>query len=113
MLFIFGAASIFTWLYWFNIYEVKIVSSSDSLKVNGNKSVKIFSVPLNSFGKKIPLRNVDTKYEILSGENLVSILKTKEGVLLITPKSDSGTVVIRILPEMGLFPTDIKIKIYE
>ncbi len=61
-----------SWFYIFNIYEVKI-----DLHEPSSLNYELELIPLNSLGKKAPMRNVEFSYTIIDGEdNIGNILKT-------------------------------------
>lgn len=58
--------SLLSWLYIFDTYEVKY-----EFNYITQNSLRVVSIPLNSFGKVIPFRNVDCKYRLLGpGKNI-------------------------------------------
>jgi len=102
---------IFVWFYLFNIYEVKIIVNPESLKLTSNSKIEIQTIPLNSFGTKALFRTISTKYEIVSGKELINLEKKSENILWIYSNGKSGEAEILVTPSIGLFPSKIKIKI--
>lgn len=100
---------VFIWFYLFNIYEVKIIVNPKSLRLTSNSKIEIETIPLNSFGTKALFRTISTKYEIVSGKELVRLENKSENILWIYSKGKSGEVEILVTPSIGLFPSKFKI----
>ena len=66
-IFLFAAYEI---IHVFNIYEFSYrVTYSDSLTDNSSRVV-IHHYPINSFGFRVPLRRIETKFRIIEGSHL-------------------------------------------
>lgn len=100
-------------MYVFNIYEVSVTVKPAQLFADGNSTVKIEVVPLNSFGGRAPFRVARTKFEITAGEELVSIIKSDEanGVMVLKAKFETGKVEVMVRSEKSLLPTLLEIPV--
>ena len=93
-----------SWYFLFNIYVVDF--NYTLLKSNSSSiTYKINSVPINSFGIKVPFREIDFTYEIISGKNFI-ISKDKE--LVVYRNHDDIEIIIQ--SEYSLFKEKLLIK---
>lgn len=101
------------YMYMFNIYEVTIKVEPEEVFADNQSVITITAVPLNSFGKKVPFRNVSATFEITEGNKLVTILKKDElnGVLTLKSGNNTGRVEIIVVSEKSLLPTIIEFTI--
>jgi len=101
------------YMYLFNIYEVNVSVSPSELFADGKSTVKIEAVPLNSFGKRAPFRQVSAEFEITEGKNLVSIVSIdkSKGTMTLKSKYEPGKVAVTIKPEKSLLPTLVEIPV--
>jgi len=99
--------------YIFSIYEVEYTVSSHVLYLDANSRLTITSVPVNSLGFRAPFRNSFTKFSIVQGKELVEIVEAnyESGLLVLRPKNEPGTVIVRAKSKYSLLPTEFEIKI--
>ena len=102
---------ILVWFYLFNIYEVKYILSENSLKSNSTSEIEIVAIPLNSFGSKIPFRNITANFKIIEGDSLVISRKEDRDKLFLKAKQTKGDVIIIASANYGLFPSKIEIEV--
>lgn len=107
--------SFLLWQYVFLIYEVKIELTSNRIKLSENNTVTLIAFPLNSMGKKIPLRDVEINFEIVEGEELVDplVLNDAERKAVFTPQGKIGTVRIIVDCKYSLSSTKLILEITE
>jgi hypothetical protein len=113
LLFSLITVGIFAWFYLFNIYEVKISVNPKVLSSNSYSEISVKAIALNSFGTKALFRNISAKFSIVSGSNLVSVVKQYPDEIVLKSKGKVGVVEIVVTPEYGLFPSKIKFDIIE
>ena len=91
----------------FNIYEVTIRVEPNEIFEDNQSVITITAVPLNSFGKKVPFRDVNAKFEISEGKELVTVLKKdeKKGILILKSTNKTGRVEIIVISDKSLLPT--------
>jgi len=91
----------------FNIYEVTIRVEPNEIFADNQSVITITAVPLNSFGKKVPFRDVKAKFEISEGKELVTVLKKdeKKGILILKSTNKTGRVEIIVISDKSLLPT--------
>jgi len=103
--------SLFVYMYVFNIYEVNISVKPKELFADNQSVVTIHTIPLNSFGARVPFRNVFSDFKINEGENLVTIVRQDNlnGILIIKAKDRTGKVEVIIKTEKSLLPSVVDI----
>lgn len=69
--------ALFSWLYLFNVYEVDFIVTPQTIKQNSISKFTVDPIPMNSFGNKAILRNVDFDYEVRSEEGLRVVSKSQ------------------------------------
>ncbi len=98
------------WLYVFSIYEVKYITS-ESVNDRGERLVCIHPVPLNSFGKPAPFRDLKSQYEILSGSERIGEYVEDDYDTKFIVKGDSGAaILVKAISEFSLYDTVLEIK---
>jgi hypothetical protein len=104
---------LFGFQYFVSIYEVDIVTEPEVLFADNTSVCLIRTVPLNSFGWKVPFRKASAQIEIREGSDLVDIVKLDEdnGIIKIKAREKTGIVVIYIKPEKALLPSSVEVKI--
>ncbi len=110
---ILAIVSLLLYMYVFNVYEVNVIVTPAELFADGKSTVKIEAVPLNSFGKRAPFRNVSAEFEITEGKHLVTIVSAdkNKGIMILRSKFDPGIVTVIIKPEKSLLPTLVEIPV--
>lgn len=100
--------------YVFSIYEVTYSVKPESLYADNTSTVTVAAVPLNSFGKEAPFRNVSVNFEIKEGSELVEIISQDpgDGFITLKAKNGIGTVVIIARTTKALLPSLIEIPVY-
>lgn len=83
------------WMYVFNIYAVEYRVFSNGININAESKIKFQAVPLNSFGKAIPFRNIDFIYEI-EGVTGARIISSTQNSLVIKLDSSFANENIKI-----------------
>lgn len=108
---LFLIAVLFSYQYFFGIYEVTFSVDPKVLFADNNSSTTITVVPVNAFGWRPPFRKSPATFRIVEGEELVQIIsdRSSEGVLIIKAKDKPGKVVIHIKSEHSLLPSNIEI----
>ncbi|MCF8241870.1 MAG: hypothetical protein K9J16_10820 [Melioribacteraceae bacterium] len=102
--------SFFIWHYGFSIYEVRSKVDYSRFKDDSIVLIKVF--PVNSFGSRIPLRNIEADFDIISGsESIDKIEKISGNELLIKILNQFGEVKISIDSQYSLAPQIISINI--
>lgn len=104
---------IFAWFYLINIYEVKILVSSNSLSLNPKSKIEIRAIPLNSFGSKALFRNMPAKFKVINGEGLIRIENSSQGSISIYSQGKVGVAEILVTPAIGLFPSKVEIRVID
>ena len=106
-------AAFFLYMYVFNIYEVEVSVNPRELFADGKSTLKIEAVPLNSFGKRAPFRNVSAEFNFTEGSDLVSVITRdeKNGVIVLKAKFTPGKVEVMVKPEKSLLPSLVEIQI--
>ena len=86
----------------------------ESLVADNRSTVTITAVPLNSFGKKVPLRNVEVKFGIREGNELVELVSVNEnkGYIVLRALERPGTVIVTARSNKSLLPAIIEVRIY-
>ena len=107
-------ASVFFFIYLFNIYEVIYTVEPSSLNADNISIITISSKPINAFSKKIPFRIVPVESNIKEGNDLIDVLSKNEskGSIKLKAKNRAGTVIIHIKSRYDLFPSLMEIHIY-
>jgi hypothetical protein len=100
--------------YVFSIYEVTYSVKPETLYADNTSTVTVAAVPLNSFGKEAPFRNVSVNFEIKEGSELIEILSEDpdDGFIILKAKNGTGTVVLLARSTKALLPSLIEIPIY-
>lgn len=80
-----------SWFYIFNIYEVKIVLNQADLL-----TYEILLIPLNSFGKKAPLRYVECPYEVANGKENIEFISQKNNSIIVKLIEENSPVRLNI-----------------
>jgi hypothetical protein len=108
------SAALFSYLYLFNIYEVIYTVNPESLFADNQSVVTITAEPINSFGWKVPFRNVPAHFQIKEGNDLINIISEdeKKGILKLRAKDKIGTVLVYIRTKFALLPSSVEIRIY-
>ena len=103
----------FLWQYVFNIYEVEIVFEPKELCADGNSIVRIQTLPINSFGHRIPFRTVACEFLLIEGKELIEVFENYQtvGKFSIKVKGQIGKVSIRIKTNYSIIPTIVEINI--
>lgn len=102
---------LFSWFYLLNVYETRVLVNPKSLNVNFDSTIEIIVIPLNSFGRRILLRNISTSFEVSSGNGLVKIKEKGPDRIRLQSLFQTGKVEILVTPEFSLFPSNIVIEI--
>ncbi|MCX6152304.1 MAG: hypothetical protein NTX22_17395 [Ignavibacteriales bacterium] len=116
IIFILSFALIFSFLIWqyvLNIYEVDFLVEPKELFTDNKSIVRIEAIPINSFGKRAPFRQVKTEFKILEGFNYIEVVyeDTSKGILIIRSIGQEGKVQIKISTNYSLIPTILEILI--
>ncbi len=109
------SVGILAWLYLFNIYEIKIVVQPEYVIANDRGEVTVRVIPVNSFGKEAPFRKVKVQFQVEKGAELIKSLEKKNNssIVIIKPNGKVGKIILKVKPELGLFPTLVEIPIIE
>ncbi len=112
-LLLFLLATILIWKYYFNIYEVECIADKNYIWADNQSQVIIKCVVINSFGLKIPFRNIYAVFRIIEGQNLVDIIEADEsnGILILKARFEEGKVVVKINSKYSLLPNLVDINI--
>ena len=97
----------------FSIYEVKIVVRPKDVFADPSSEIKVTIKPINAMGWEVPFRTIKAKFNILEGNNLVTIKLVDEenGIILLQSIGIEGKVSIYIDSEYSLFPAYIEVQI--
>ena len=95
-------------MYIFNIYEIDFRYPEC---VSANSNFKVFIVPLNSFGKRTPLRSVEYKINVIEGSDLIKSLHDYNGTVEISTQDKTGLLKLLITSNKSLAPAVIEISI--
>lgn len=95
----------------FNIYEVELSVDPIELKTDNNSTAKISIKPINSLGKEVPYRKVNSEIKFISGIDLVTIISNEDRIIILKAKNKKGLVKIEIDSKFSLLPNVIEIKI--
>ena len=100
--------------YIFNIYEVNYRSNPDILFADNISEFIIEAAPINACGWKVPLRKIETDFEIIEGNDLVEVIEYNRniGIIKLKVKNSPGIVVVRAKSKYSLLPSLIEIKIH-
>ncbi len=93
-----------SWLYVFNVYEVKT-----ELHVEKSPYYKIDIIPINSLGIKSPFRNVKASYEILIGKKDINTIVNNINRIIISAKKQHGLIKLKISTDKTQNKTIIEI----
>ena len=107
-------ASLALYQYVFSIYEVTYSVRPEKLFADGQSTLTIKAIPINSFGWKAPFRSAYAKFEITEGKDLVNIFSQENdsGQLILQAKNKTGEVVVLVHSKYALLPSSIEITIY-
>lgn len=105
--------SLFLYMYVFNIYEVDFSVAPGELFADGKSTVRIETIPVNSFGRRAPFRKVSAGFEIVGGKDLITVITKdeNEGVLILKAKFTPGEVTVKIKTKKSLLPALVKIPV--
>lgn len=109
--FFFALVLFFCWHFLLSIYEVKYKTNfkSDVLVIDNEYFIKC--VGLNSLGWEINYRNLNCNFNIISGDELIRIEKSKDkNEFIFIPKS-AGKLVIQTNSQLSLNPSQFNLKI--
>jgi hypothetical protein len=100
--------------YLFKVYEAVAEVEPAELFADNQSTVEIIVIPLNSFGWKVPFRSSPSEFEIIEGKSLVEIklMNREEGKMILSAKSETGKVVVRIKSRYSLLPMIVEIPIH-
>lgn len=101
-----------SYYYVFNIYEVKILTSSNTL-IDNKQVWEVKAEPINALGMKVPFRYSPSYFKFMEGKELIEIieLNNEKGVLKFFPKSEEGKISIIVNSKYSLMPGLVEIKI--
>ena len=102
----------FLWQYVFTVYEVK--SEVNRFKLSGNsEKVEINVFPVNAFGKKAPLREIGAEFIVIQGDSLINPADSihQKNKLTFNTAGNSGTIIVKIITDLSLFPIIEEIKV--
>lgn len=99
----------------FNIYETTFKLSSNNLYADFASTIEIETIPINSLGFRVPLKNSPADFEILEGSSLIEIAAkdSAKGIFRIRAKGEIGKVVVRVKPKYSLLPTIFEFNILQ
>lgn len=83
------------WMFVFNIYAVEYRVFSNGVNIKAESKIKFQAVPLNSFGKAVPFRDVDFIYE-LEGLTDAQIISTTQNFVVVKLNSSFAEKKIKI-----------------
>ena len=95
----------------FNIYEIEVSADSKELKPDNNSVTKISIKPINSLGKEVPFRKVNSEIKFISGIDLVTIVSNEDRIIILKTKNKKGLVKIEIDSKFSLLLNVIEINI--
>jgi hypothetical protein len=95
------------WYFYFNIYDVNFSVSNYDLYADDNSIAKIEIFPINSFGNRIHLREVEGDFIIEEGKDLVQVIEKHKSSITIKTKNQIGNIKILIKCKYLLFPISI------
>ena len=101
------------WQYVFNIYEVEIGLEPKELFADDTSTLTVKVIPINSFGKRAPLRTVECIFQIIEGKELVDIIEQNQSVgeIIFKAKSNIGKLVLKIRTGYSVAPMLVEINI--
>lgn len=99
----------------YNIYGVEVKKSSDYLFADFKSEMIIEVYPINALGKKAWFRKTSATFQVVEGNDLITIIKNDpaEGTLLIRSKDKTGIVGIKIKSVYSLLPDYIEFEILD
>lgn len=99
--------------YIFSIYELTYNHPPLKLFADGQSTLTIEAIPVNSLGMKAPLRDANTTFEIVEGSELVEVILNdfKSGVIQIKAKNNPGKVIIKGSSAFSMLPSSFEITI--
>ncbi len=106
---------LFLWLYFFNIYEVKVIVSPEYLLAGDKSKIEISVIPLNSLGGKALFREVKAKFTVEEGEEIIKnfIVNSDSNKAFLESNGNLGSIIVLVEADYGLFPTRVEIPIVE
>ncbi len=94
-----------SWLYLYNIYEVRIQLSDQISETEYTIEIE----PLNSFGKTAMFRSIDFSYEVIEGSNFIEDFRKQDKSLNLKLIEHHGEVKLSIKTNKSLNSTIITI----
>ncbi len=101
--------SFVVWQYIFSIYETRVEVIPDKVIVGDTAVVRL--IPLNSFGKKAPLRKIEEKVKIAEGAENIEVLPTGSKTDFNFKGVHQGKITLYVSSEFSLETNLIKIDI--
>ncbi|NLT51835.1 MAG: hypothetical protein GXX85_13065 [Ignavibacteria bacterium] len=97
--------AVFLWQYVFLVYEVKINKKIFTEKEK-DECVEISVYPINSFGMKIPFKEIKAMFVIEEGADAIEIIENdfESGKFKFQWKDKKNKVTIKIITDFSLFP---------
>lgn len=89
-----------SWMYVFNVYEVKFVVSKSATKESN--LVYVYPKLLNSFGMQIPFRKTEAEYKIFVNRNNLKLVRTMDVLKLKFENQNSIELICST--KFNLFP---------
>lgn len=103
--------SIFTWLIFFSIYEVKYIYNFNPKELNVNSKYCIESVGLNSLGHKISYRDLGFKVTLKQAEDFIQLIGKDGKNKICFETIQSGETSFALSSQYSLNPSLLKITI--
>ncbi len=106
-----AVVSIFTWLIFFSIYEVKYIHNfnAEELVVNSKNCIECFGI--NSLGQKIRYRDLDFKVTLKDSEDKVELIENEDKNRICFKTIQPGETSFSLSSKYSLNPSLLRIKI--
>ncbi len=102
--------SFFIWHFFLSIYEVKFNTSVNGSILNCNSELTIKTIGVNSLGWELPFRTIESKVEIIDGNDLIELFQFENSIVVKT-LSTEGQFTIKVIPKLSLNPTQFSCNI--
>ena len=105
--------SIFTWLIFFSIYEVKYIYDFNPSELNLNTEYCIECVGINSLGQKISYRELDFNIILEDAEDKIELIGDNSKNIICFKTFNTGKCSFLITSKYSLNPSPLNIQIKE
>ena len=108
-----AVVSIFTWLIFFSIYEVKYIYDFNPSELNINTKYCIECVGINSLGQKISYRELDFNIILEDAEDKIELIGDNSKNIICFKTFNTGKCSFLITSKYSLNPSPLNIQIKE